>query len=135
MTCLLVLLYISISIGICVAAQWLVRHQGNTENRIAEDEHPTASFTTDVLADVFFATVIAAAMTAYSNALPSDSFFSKSFVLAYASLILPLLFVFLFDWFLPDQSWARLLKKKFIYRTLLLVSTFLAILSITFAIH
>lgn len=135
MTSLLIIAYISLAIGICVFAQWLVRIQGKGEYRIDENEHKTASFATDVVADVLFAVGIAAAITAYSKALPSGSFLSESALVAYASMLLPLGFVFIFDWFLPQQLWARLLKKKVIYRDLLLISTFFATLSISIAMN
>jgi hypothetical protein len=135
MTSLLIVAYISLAIGICIFAQYLVREQGKGEYRVDENEHKKASFTTDVVADVLFAVGFAAAMTAYSKALPSGAFLSESALFAYASILLPLVFVFIFDRFLPQQPWARLLKKKVIYRDLLLIATFFATLSISFAMN
>lgn len=132
---LILLTSVLIAIGICIFAQYLVREQGKGEYRLDENEHETASFTTDVVADVLFAVGIAAAMTAYSKALPNGSFLSESAVVAYASILIPLAVVFIFDWFLPERPWAQLLKKKVIYRDLLLVSTFFATLSISFAMN
>lgn len=119
-----------LSIGTCYGAQWLVRQEGKAEHKLVESVHPVASFRSDFIADVIFAILLAALMALYGTFLPKDSFATLSWVVAFAVILVSWVVLRLIERLPQKLPFVRLLAKKVAYRILLLISTFLAIVSV-----